>query len=68
MRYTSGSPMGEILRVCRNLITAETFDKVLPNMLNLMKTGHDVTTRSTAISFINEMMSENKYEGVIEPK
>lgn len=53
--------MGEILRVCRNLITAETFDKVLPNMLNLMKTGHDVTTRSTAISFINEMMSENNY-------
>jgi len=68
LKYTSGSPMGDILRVCRNLITAETFEKVLPNLLNLMKTGHDLTTRSTAITFINEMMVENKYEGVIDPK
>ena len=68
LRYTSGSPLGEILRTCRILITADTFDKVLPELFKLMKTGHDITTRSTAISFISDLIVENKHEGVIDPK
>jgi len=44
-----------------------TFDKILPDLLNLMVKGHDIITKSTAIVFVQEIILENKLD-LIAPK
>ena len=48
------------------MMTEATFDKVLPEILKLTRTGHDMTTKSTAVMFINDTVLENI--AMISPK
>lgn len=66
MKFTKESGQGEILKICREMMTETTFDKILPDVLKLARTGHDITTKSTAIMFINDTVLENM--AMISPK
>lgn len=60
MKYTKDSSRGEILKICRDQMTAETFDKVMNQLITFIRTGHDNLTKSTAIEFIKDIILENK--------
>jgi hypothetical protein len=38
----------------------DTFEKILPGLLNLMIKGHDLVTKSSAVSFIIDVILENR--------
>ena len=41
IKYTKESAWGEILKICRDQMTQETFNKILNDVLNFMFKGHD---------------------------
>ena len=45
-----------------------TFEKILPELLNLMIRGHDLITKSSAISFVMDIIFENKHTELISPQ
>lgn len=53
-KMTKESTHGEILSICREMMTPETFEKILLPLLQYAKTGHDITTKSSAVIFIND--------------
>jgi len=67
MKYTKDSAWGEILTICRRKMTQETFDKILNDLINLMIKGHDLVTKSSAITFVQDIILENKEE-LIKPQ
>ena len=53
MRYSRESILGEILKICRSLMTQETFDELLVVLLQIMSKGnHDDFTKQTASGYI----------------
>jgi len=52
IKLTRESEWGEILAICRKQMFETTFDKILPELMHLMIKGHDIITKSTAISFL----------------
>lgn len=62
LKYTRDSTWGEILKICRDQMYQETFEKILNDILNFMFRGHDQITKSMAIAFINDMILENKLD------
>jgi hypothetical protein len=50
------------------MINKETFEKVLTELFQLIKSGHDLTTKSNAITFIQDIILENRAEEVISPQ
>ena len=52
IKLTRDSDWGEILAICRKQMFETTFDKILPELMHLMIKGHDLVTKSTAISFL----------------
>jgi len=67
LKYTKDSAMGDILRICRQLLSKDTFEKILPQLLQSMKGGHDITTKSNCIAFMSDLVLENRAEEVIGP-
>ena len=47
-------------------MTQETFDKIVNDLINLMIKGHDLVTKSSAITFVQDVILENKEE-LIKP-
>jgi hypothetical protein len=41
LKYTKESAWGEILKICRDQMTPETFNKILNDLLGFMLKGHD---------------------------
>lgn len=41
-------------------MTEETLDKILNDLIKIMRTGYDITTKSTAVSFVSDIILENK--------
>jgi hypothetical protein len=66
LKYTREGAWGEILKICRDQMTQETFNKILNDILNFMFKGHDMITKSTAVAFIDDIVLENKL-GLITP-
>ena len=60
VKFTKESSWGEVLRICRDLLTEETFNKILNDIIGLMRGGHDITTRSGAVTFVQDIILENK--------
>ena len=52
IKFTRESDWGEILSICRKQMFETTFDKILSELMHLMIKGHDLVTKSTAISFL----------------
>ena len=48
-------------------MTQETFDKIVNDLINLMIKGHDLVTKSSAITFVQDVILENKGE-LIKPQ
>lgn len=48
------------------MMSEETFDKILPDILKLTRSGHDITTKSTAVAFISDTIQETQDK--ISPK
>lgn len=67
VKYTRDSEWGEILQICRRQMEQETFDKILPELLMLMVKGHDLVTKSAAVTFVSDIVLENRTE-IIAPK
>ena len=67
VKFTKDSEWGEILAICRKQMYESTFDKILPDLLNLMVKGHDSITKSTAVVFVQDIILENKLD-LIAPK
>lgn len=67
LKYTKEGAWGEILKICRDQMSQETFNKILNDVMGLMFKGHDMITKSTAVAFINDMILENKMQ-LIAPK
>ena len=67
VKYTKDSEWGEILSICRKQMNEDTFDKILNDLLNLMIKGHDLVTKSAAVTFVNDMVLENR-AAMISPK
>lgn len=67
VKYTKDSEWGEILAICRKQMYPSTFDKILPDLLNLMVKGHDMITKSTAVVFVQDILLDNKLD-LITPK
>jgi hypothetical protein len=67
IKYTQDSEWGEILTICRKQMEEPTFDKILPDLLNLMIKGHDLVTKSTAVTFVKDIILENK-QSLIKPQ
>mmetsp|Transcript_19181 Transcript_19181/g.23728 ORF Transcript_19181/g.23728 Transcript_19181/m.23728 type:complete len:106 (-) Transcript_19181:1705-2022(-) len=44
-KMTKDSTQGEILAICREMMTTDTFDKILPQILQFCLSGHDITTK-----------------------
>lgn len=44
-----------------------TFEKILPELIQLMIKGHDLVTKSAAVSFISDMILEGRLD-MIPPK
>lgn len=59
-KYTKDSEWGSILQICRKQMEKDTFEKILPDLLNLMIKGHDLVTKSSAVSFIIDVILENR--------
>jgi hypothetical protein len=68
IKYTRDSEWGEILTICRRQMEESTFEKILPDLLNLMIKGHDLVTKSTAVTFIKDIIFENKTLHLVSPK
>ena len=68
IKYTKDSEWGEILAICRKQMYESTFDKILPDLLNLMVKGHDAITKSSTIVFLQDIVLENRHEALITPK
>lgn len=66
-KMTKESTHGEILRICREMITADTFEKIIQPLLQYARSGHDISTKSSALIFINDMVLEGRLE-LISPK
>ena len=66
-KMTKESTQGEILSICRETMTTETFDKIQPQILQLALSGHDITTKQIAVIFINDIILEGRLE-LISPK
>jgi len=66
-KMTKESTHGEILSICREMMSADTFEKILQPLLQYAKTGHDITTKSSAVIFINDTVLEGRIE-LISPK
>ena len=60
MKYTKESTWGEILKICRDQMSDKTFDKILNELINFMRSAHDITTKSAAVSFVSDIILENK--------
>eukprot|EP00347_Sterkiella_histriomuscorum_P023653 403333856 len=60
VKYTKESSWGEILKICRDQMTAQTFENILNELIQFMRAGHDNVTKSTAIVFVQDMILENK--------
>ncbi|CDW80673.1 proteasome-associated protein ecm29 homolog [Stylonychia lemnae] len=60
IKFTKESSWGEVLKICRELLTEETFNKILNDIIALMRGGHDTTTKSAAITFVQDIILENK--------
>ena len=41
-------------------MTEETFGKVMNDLMSLMIKGHDLVTKSTAVTFVSDIILENK--------
>jgi len=67
MKYTNEGTWGEILKICRDQMTPETFEKILPDLLLFLRQGHDALTKSAAASFINDIVLEQR-EHLIKPQ
>jgi hypothetical protein len=60
MRYSRESVNGEILKICRSLMKKETFDQVMPTLLQVIqKANYDLMTKLTVCGFIQEIVLEN---------
>ena len=44
-KVTKQSTQGEILAICREMMVVDTFDKILPSLLQYAISGHDITTK-----------------------
>jgi hypothetical protein len=42
MKMAQETQHGEILKICRQMMTQETFEKILNDLLKIMRQGHDV--------------------------
>ena len=62
IKYTRDSEWGEILTMCRKKMSQATFDSILNDLINLMIKGHDLTTKSAAVTFIQDIVLESKSE------
>ena len=60
IKYTKESAWGEILKICRDQMTQESFNTILNDLLTFMFKGHDQVTKSSAIAFIDDIILENK--------
>ena len=60
IKYTKESAWGEILKICRDQMTQDTFNKILNDLFNFMFKGHDQITKSSSIAFIDDIILENK--------
>jgi hypothetical protein len=60
LKYTKESTWGEILKVCRDQLTQSTFDKIVNDLIHIMRSSHDSLTKSTAVQFVNDLILENK--------
>lgn len=67
-KMTKESTHGEILQICREMMTKETFDKILPSLLQFAQSGHDISTKSTAVVFINDIVLEGRLELIAPQK
>ena len=67
IKYTKDSEWGEILTICRKQMDEVTFDKILNDLLVLMIKGHDLVTKSTAVTFVMDAFHENR-SSLISPK
>ena len=67
VKYARDSEWGEILAICRKQMYPETFEKILNDLINLMIKGHDLVTKSAAITFVQDAILENRLE-LIPPK
>ena len=67
VKYSQDSANGEILKICREMMTVETFDKVLPDILKSLRAGHDLLTKSLAATFISDTILEGRSD-LISPK
>jgi hypothetical protein len=45
----------------------KTFDKILNELLGLMIKGHDLVTKSAAVTFVSDLILENRLE-ILSPK
>jgi hypothetical protein len=68
IKLTRESEWGEILAICRKQMFETTFDKILPELMHLMIKGHDIITKSSAISFLQDIILENRQKELIQPK
>lgn len=59
MKFTKDSVHGEILKICRDMMTEQTFDSIVNELIKLMKQGHDISTKSTATQFVSDIILEN---------
>lgn len=41
-------------------MTIETFEKILNDLINYMFRAHDYITKATSVSFVNDIILENK--------
>lgn len=66
-KVTKQSTQGEILAICREMMVVDTFDKILPALLQYSISGHDITTKQIAMNFINDAILEGRID-LISPK
>jgi hypothetical protein len=49
VKYAKESTWGEILKICRDQMTEETFSRILNDLIGFMRSGHDLITKTTAV-------------------
>jgi hypothetical protein len=60
LKFSKDTTWGEILRICRDQMTQETFSKILTDLLILVRQGSDSVIKASAVSFINDIILEQK--------
>ncbi len=60
VKYTKESAWGEILKICREQMTERTMEKILNDVINIMRNAHDLVTKSSAIQFVSDIILEGK--------